>query len=243
MAAVFYGPEQAEIHHARFGDTATGAARLLLRELRATGIGAGTVVDLGSGSGILARALSDAGYDVRGTDISPAMVDIARRNAPAATFSAGSVHDTEIPSAVAVTAIGEVLNYATDQHAGLDALASLAAKVRAALEPGGIFLFDIATPGRGGTHPRRERFQEGDGWAIGVQWHEDDSPPTLTRDITIFTRQPDETYRRVEEHHVLHLYTEREVVAAVEHAGFSVDVLDGYDGPVDFTGWKVFVAR
>lgn len=51
---------------------------------------------------------------------------------------------------VAVTAVGEVLGYATDPQAGLDAFTRLAARVHAALVPGGIFACDVATAGRYG---------------------------------------------------------------------------------------------
>jgi SAM-dependent methyltransferase len=240
---VFYGPEQAAIHHERFGALAADAARLVLGELHRAGIAGGTVVDLGSGTGIYARALSDAGYDVIGVDISSDMVELARTTAPDAMFRAGSVHDFAIPpGAVVVTALGEVLNYATDQRAGLDALTSLAARVRAALAPNGLFVFDVATPGRAGPRPEQGRYVEGDGWAIGVRFVERADPPELERFVTMFVRDG-ETYRRVDEHHLLRLYSEADVERVLHEAGFAYDVLAGYAGPVDFSGWKVFVAR
>ncbi|HET6172189.1 MAG TPA: hypothetical protein VFD90_06280, partial [Gaiellales bacterium] len=61
MEPMFYGRDQAAIHHARFGDLARDAARLVLTELHDAGLDTGTVVDLGSGSGIFADALSAAG--------------------------------------------------------------------------------------------------------------------------------------------------------------------------------------
>jgi SAM-dependent methyltransferase len=198
---VFYGPEQAAIHHERFGDLARDAAALVLQELIRADLRAGTVVDLGCGTGIFARIVGDAGYDVFGVDLSPAMVELARANAPAATFAVGSLHDTTLPPAVAVTALGEVCNYATDARVGIDALGSLAARVRGALAPGGLFVFDVATPGRGA---QQQRFVTTDGWSIGVLMREDGD--TLERAITIFTRDADEHYRRVDEHHVLRLY-------------------------------------
>ncbi len=131
----FYGADQAAIHHEAFGDLAAQAAARLLSALDAAGLHRGTVVDLGCGSGILARIVSDAGYDVRGVDISEDMLRLARANAPGATFARGSLLDAELPHAVAVTAIGEALNYATDPRAGLDEVERLAARVHAALDP------------------------------------------------------------------------------------------------------------
>src|SRR5262245_23465407 len=69
----FYGAEQARIHHRGFGELARRAGELLRTRLLAAGHRDGTVVDLGCGSGILARQLTDAGYTVLGVDISPGM--------------------------------------------------------------------------------------------------------------------------------------------------------------------------
>src|SRR5436190_22282849 len=97
---MYYGADQAAIHHERFGSLARAAPVLVHQRLRAEGLTDGLVVDLGSGSGIFARAMTDAGFDVIGVDISPDMVAIAREYAPAATFSVGSVHDFELPDDV-----------------------------------------------------------------------------------------------------------------------------------------------
>ena len=76
-----YARDLAEIHDAGYAEFSATAAPGLLRRLRRAGIGSGLVVDLGCGSGIWARALTDAGYDVLGVDPSAAMLRIARRRA------------------------------------------------------------------------------------------------------------------------------------------------------------------
>jgi SAM-dependent methyltransferase len=235
---MYYGADQAAIHHAHFGGLARDAAALVQARLRDAGLHEGLVVDLGSGSGIFARLMSDAGYDVVGIDISPAMVEIARSHAPAATFTVGSLHDFELPEgAVAITALGEVCNYATDARAGLDALQMLATRVAVGLAPGGVFVFDIATPGRGAAGTR---FHDTPDWSLGVRLTEHDD--VLERAITIFVREGD-TYRRVDEHHVLRLYNADAVEQLLRDAGLDVEVRDGYDQPALFPGWKVFVSR
>jgi SAM-dependent methyltransferase len=238
---VFYGPEQAAIHDARFGDLARAAAALVLDRLRVAGHSTGTVVDLGCGSGIFSEALVAEGYDAVGVDIAPAMIDIARARVPGANFTVGSVHDVEIPDAVAIVALGEVLNYATDARAGFDALIRLAARVHAALAPNGVFVFDISTPGRGGPDGTRERFHDTDGWSLAMRSREHDG--TLERVIAIFVRNDDGIYRRVDETHVLRLYDSEAAQNALEAIGFEVELRDGYDTPADFPGWKVFVCR
>lgn len=241
----FYGEDQSYVHHRAFGDLASAAARRLVEELGAAGHTSGTVVDLGCGSGILARALVDAGYDAFGVDISPEMIELARADVPSATFTVGSVHDVAIPSAVGVAAIGEVLNYATDPSAGLDALRALARRVRGALADGGVFVFDVSTPGRLGPSGRRVVFHDHDDWSLGM--HAEEGESRLDRRIVLFRRMDDGRYRRTDEHHVLHLYDPDDVPAALRDAGFAVERGASY-GPEPSSstppeGWAVFVGR
>jgi SAM-dependent methyltransferase len=239
---MFYGPEQAAIHDARFGDLARDAARLVLDRLAAAGITAGRVTDLGCGSGILARAVHDAGFDVVGVDLSPAMVDLARAAVPDGSFRVGSVHDVEVAPSVAVTAIGEVLQYATDPRAGLDALHALARRVFAALEPGGVFAFDVSTPGRNLGQDVFHRWHVHDSWVLGM--HATESGDRLERRIALLVREDDGRYRRVDETHELRLYEVDAVRARLVDVGFEVEVRPSYTGSTASTpsaGWAVFV--
>ncbi len=198
------------------------------------------MVDLGSGSGILARLLTDAGYDVLGVDISDDMVRLAARHAPAARFVRAPLIDVDIPPCVAVTAVGEVLNYAFDPRSGLEHLLPLFQRVAGALRPGGVFLFDVAGPGRGGPTGRREHFADADGWTIRAVHVEDIDEATLVRHITLVTRDGD-AYRRHDERHVLRLYQPDDVEAALAEAGLEdVHRLRRYrdfDFPPGLTGY------
>ena len=144
----FYGPEQAAIHDERFGDLARDAARLVVSRLHAAGItdGPGHRPRLRLGDpgrrGGAGRVRRDRRRPLAG-DGRP-----GPRRGPGATFTVGSVHDAAIAPSVAVTATGEVLQYATDPRAGLDALRVLAGAGVRALAPGGVFVFDVSTPGR-----------------------------------------------------------------------------------------------
>lgn len=233
----FYAPDLAGVHDEGFGFTARAAAGVALGELGRRFPEGGLVVELGSGSGILARELTDAGYDVLGFDISPAMVRLARRQAPRARFRVGSAHDADIPSCVAVTAVGEVVNYATDRRAGLAQLGRLARRVQGALVPGGFFLFDSRGPGAG-RHGVREAFHDAPGWSLRMVARE--RGRTLTRSHTLF-RKAGSTYRRSDEEHVLRLYDPAEVAERLRRAGFRVRRLRGY-GDLRFPGWTAFLA-
>jgi SAM-dependent methyltransferase len=240
----FYGREQAAIHNDRFGDLALDAARLLASQLVSRGLTEGTVTDLGCGSGILARMMSDLGYDVRGVDISPDMIELAERSAPRARFRRESLLDASIDPSVAVTAIGEALNYATDPRAGLDATATVARRVYDALAPGGVFLFDVATPGRNLGLDVRERIHDHDDWMLTMRATE--TGDRLDRRITIYTREPDGRYARIDEHHVVNLYEPDTLLAMLEAIGFGVETRASYGNDLgDSTppsGWTVVVA-
>src|SRR5215831_3965456 len=100
-----YGEDLAYIHHVGFGDFAASAAPGILRLLRRSGITSGLIVDLGCGSGILAEALLSAGYEVLGVDASPAMIRLARRQAPRGRFVTESLRTFRLPVCNAITAI------------------------------------------------------------------------------------------------------------------------------------------
>jgi SAM-dependent methyltransferase len=171
-AGLFYGRDLAYVHDAAFGHLARGGARMLLRLLGRTGIRTGLVVDLGAGSGITARVLTDAGHKVLGVELSPDMVELARRRAPTARFITSSLLDADLPACVAVTAIGECLSYAADPRAGRRQLVPLFARNHQALEPGGLFLLDVAEPGRERRTPRRT-WHEGPDWLLRLYPRQD----------------------------------------------------------------------
>jgi predicted methyltransferase len=143
-----------------------------------------------------------------------------------------------------VTAIGEALNYATDERAGAGAFERVAARVHDALVPGGVFLFDVATSGRNLGNPVRERIHTHDDWVLTLRAIEDGD--RLDRHITIFTRSVDGSYTRVDEHHVVHLFDPDRLRAALEAVGFAVETRESYGADrSDSTppmGWTVFAA-
>ena len=168
---------------------------------------------------------------------------MARAAVPGAAFSVGSVHDVAIAPSVAVTATGEVLQYATDPRAGLDALRVLSRRVHDALAPGGVFVFDVSTPGRNLGLDVRHVFHEHDTWMLGM--HAIETGDRLVRRIVILVREADGRYRRVDETHELCLYEPAAVTAVLEDAGFTVEQRASYTESTPSTpaaGWAVFVA-
>jgi SAM-dependent methyltransferase len=225
--AASYDEDLAYIHDVGFNFFALGAAPGLLAILRRAGVKDCTVVDLGCGSGLWARELSRAGYVVYGIDYSPAMLRIARRRVPNATFMQGSVLQAHVPYCDAVTATGEVLNYQFDPAASWKKLLDLFRRVRDALNPGGLFIFDFAEPGRGGGPGRRQKLFHGPDWAVLMETEEDEPAQRLTRWITTF-RKVGRSYRRAAEVHRLQLYRGGELLAALRQLGFRARLVRSY---------------
>jgi SAM-dependent methyltransferase len=231
-AEAFYGRDLAYVHDQAFGHLARAGAETLLRLLARQGFDSGLTVELGCGSGITAQLLCEGGYDVLGVEVSPDLVEIARGRAPRAGFLNVSLLDAELPACVAVAAIGECFNYAFDERAGDEALGVIFARVYDALEPGGLFLFDIAEPGRERGGPRRE-WSEGPDWMLCLEASEDHAARTLQRRITVF-REVDGGYRRSDELHRLRLYEVQAVLDALDVAGFEARRLGAYGSAVHF---------
>lgn len=237
-----YGPDLAHIHDDGFGMIARGAAATLLNALSGAGLRDGAIVELACGSGISSRFFADAGYAVRGFDLSPAMVDLARERVPEGSFEVASLYDVEIESCVAVTAIGEAFNYLFDPRAGYDAMREVFTRARAAIAPGGFLIFDVAQPGRG--MPRLEQITyEGPGWRVSSAVTEDPARRRLTRRI-VSRREVAGLEREETELHELALYDHEEVFSALRECGFSPRTLASYAGEYNFSlGHGGFLAK
>jgi SAM-dependent methyltransferase len=213
----------------------------LVRILRANRVRRGLVVDLGCGAGVLARELTAAGYDVLGVDISPDMIAIARRKAPGARFIVASLSGFELPPCDAVISIGECLNYAFDGPPSRKSLAGLLNRVRQALRPGGVLIFDVAGPARAPGEKRRG-WSQGEDWAVLVETTAARGRRTLKRDIICF-RKAGRVWRRSREAHVLRLFCRDEIADLLVKAGFELEISDRYGSFRLPEGLAAFIAR
>jgi SAM-dependent methyltransferase len=221
-----YQADLAYTHDAGHLHFATAAAPGLLAILRGNGVTSGLVVDLGCGSGLWAGILTDAGYDVLGVDYSAAMIAMAKKRAPRATFRRGSYLDVPLPPCDAVTSVGECFNYLFDRDDDAP-LERLFRRVYEALRPGGVFVFDILEPRQLPAGQTLKRYRTGDDWAVLVEVEEDRERRQLTRRITTF-RRTGRLYRRSEEVHRLQLYQGRDLAAVLRSIGFRVRLRQGY---------------
>jgi SAM-dependent methyltransferase len=214
-----YSADFAYVHDTGFGGFARGAGPELIRILRAHGIKDGRIVEIGSGSGILARRLTGAGYDVTGIDRSPDMIEIAREKAPRATFRRGSLTRSRIPRCSAAIAIGEVVSYVSVS------LRPFFVRVHAALEPAGLLIFDFMESTQGRAYAGKSF--SGRDWAMIFRAELSDKGRTLTRKMTLL-RNVDGKYRRSREIHRVTIRSRDEIKDALEDAGFSVEMSRSY---------------
>ncbi|NRQ40813.1 class I SAM-dependent methyltransferase [Nonomuraea sp. NN258] len=98
--------------------------------------GDGPVADVGCGPGHVTAHLQKLGLDVFGIDLSPAMIDIARRDHPALRFEVGTMTDLDLPddSLVGLLAFWSLI------HVPDHEVPTVFGHFRRALQPGGMLL-------------------------------------------------------------------------------------------------------
>lgn len=240
--AEWYGEDLAYIHDVGHADFALDSAPGIKGILKRSGIREGLIVDLGCGTGLLARKLIDAGYGVFGVDISEAMIEIARERVPEAEFRVGSLFEVGIPHCEAVTAISEVLNYLFDPENEDLGLSRVFRRVHDSLAPGGVFVFDVLGPGQVPPGTRAKGFGVGEDWAALSEREENAERGTMERRIVSF-RRVGEYYRRIDEVHRVRLYDPSELAAELERTGFRVRTMRAYGDLVLEEGHTVFAAQ
>jgi len=120
--------------------------------------GGGPVADVGCGPGHFTAHLCKLGVDAFGIDLSPAMIDLARRDHPDLRFEVGSM--TDLP--LADTSIAALLASWSLIHIPDDAIPTVLGQFRRVLRPGGLLLLGfhvgnesrLKTQGYGG-HPMK----------------------------------------------------------------------------------------
>ncbi|GIF46193.1 methyltransferase family protein [Asanoa ferruginea] len=120
--------------------------------------GGGPVLDAGCGPGHVTAHLHALGVDGFGVDLSPGMVDVARRDHPHLRFSVGSMTALDLADA----SVSGLLAFWSLVHVPDDAVPTIFAEFRRVLRPGGPLLVGfhagtgsrLKTEGYGG-HPMK----------------------------------------------------------------------------------------
>lgn len=97
-------------------------------------IGGGPVADVGCGPGHTTALLRELGADAFGIDLSPAMIEIARREHPGARFEVGSMTDLELADG----SLAGVLAWWSLIHIPDEAMPGVLGQFHRVLRPGGV---------------------------------------------------------------------------------------------------------
>jgi SAM-dependent methyltransferase len=95
--------------------------------------GGGPVADVGCGPGHVTAHLHGLGIDAFGIDLSPVMIDVARRDHPGLRFEVGSMADLDLPA----TSVAGLLAWQSLIHIPDDEMPTVFGHFHRALRPGG----------------------------------------------------------------------------------------------------------
>jgi len=236
----YYRAALAKVHHEGFGFHADACAPGILGHLAPILERDGLVLEVGCGSGLLTKHLTDAGHRVVATDASPAMLEIARSYAPGAVgHLVVALPDDPLPEADAIVSTGHALSYIDTQERLEAALVACAR----ALRPGGVLALDLEDLStRDAQMARPPAAWVGDDWAMFME-RVSDGPAHLARSMTSFVREDDGRYRREHERHdnVL-IDVEGVVPPLLEAEGLVVDVGRSFGDEVNMEGLRVVIA-
>jgi len=127
-------------------------------ELFAKQVEAGPVADVGCGSGRITAYLRGLGADAFGVDLSPAMIEVARREHPGVRFEVGSMTELDLPDA----SLAGLVAWYSLIHVPDDEVGSVFTQFRRVMRPGSPLLLSfhvgaepqLKTQGYGG-HPMK----------------------------------------------------------------------------------------
>ncbi|MGH3380015.1 MAG: class I SAM-dependent DNA methyltransferase [Actinoallomurus sp.] len=146
-----------QLRDALAGEPYLRAALSLFADL-VRAVGGGPVADVGCGPGHVTAHLYELGIDAFGIDLSPGMIDVARRDHPDPRFAVGSMTDLALPDA----STAGLLAFWSLVHVPDDAVPAILGQFRRVLRPGGPLLLGfhagdrstLKTQGYGG-HPMK----------------------------------------------------------------------------------------
>ena len=185
--------------------------------LKREGLNPRTCVDLACGTGSVTAILVEKGLQVTGVDLSEEMLTVASQKAPGAWFICQRLQELSLPRAVdmAVCAL-DSLDYITDPRDCEEAIR----RVYKALNPGGIFIFDVNTPEKLRAMDGQVFLDEDDDVYCVWRGEFDEETNICSYGMDLFQREGDAWYRSFEEH-CEYAYSAQQLVGYLKNAGFT----------------------
>ncbi len=191
--------------------------QILTRE----GVKPRTVVDLACGTGSVTAILAGMGYPVLGVDMSEEMLTEAAMKTmeldPMPRFSCQKLQELRIPRAVdlAVCAL-DSLDYITDPADCAKAIR----RVYKALNPGGIFIFDVNTPEKLRAMDGQVFLDEDDDVYCVWRGEFDEETNICSYGMDLFQRSGEIWHRSFEEHRE-YAFSQEQLTTYLKDAGFT----------------------
>ena len=189
--------------------------------LKKEGLRPRTCVDLACGTGSVTAILAKKGLRVTAVDLSEEMLMVARQKAMELEnqplFLCQNLRDLYLPRAVdmAVCAL-DSLDYITDPADCAEAIR----RVYKALNPGGIFIFDVNTPEKLRAMDGQVFLDEDDDVYCVWRGEFDEETNICSYGMDLFQRHGDLWERSFEEHRE-YAYTREQLTAYLKEAGFT----------------------
>ena len=186
-------------------------------------------LELGCGSGYFCRALARAGYQMTGADISDAMLskaaELAANEGAYVKFLHADAAKLRVPSRFDfILAPNDCYNYIPQS-----ALSTAFKRAAESLKKGGLFWFDLSS-----AYKLREKIANNifadDRDEVTYLSFNSLKEDRVEMDVTLFVREADGRFSRLDEKHVQYIHEEDAVLAALQAAGFDVERVEGHLG-------------
>lgn len=200
-------------------------------------------LELGCGSGAFARALTRAGYEMSGADLSVRMLTKAEALARAEGlnipyFQADAASFSTLKRYDFLLAPNDVYNYVPKEK--LPAAFRRAAKC---LKEGGIFWFDVSSP-RKLCEKVADTISADDRDEVTYLSFNRRTGDEIEMEVTLFVKRQDGAYDRFDERHIQYIHGEEELAAALDGAGFCLLAAEGHLGaPKEGSDRLQFICR
>lgn len=186
-------------------------------------------LDVGCGSGYFTRSFQKHGFYMTGLDVSLEMLDKAREKCDKegirCEFLHGDIAKFKTPTRYSfVTAINDCFNYVPHEKLGV-----AFKKVHGALVKNGLFLFDVSS---------ERKFYKKVANTVSVDDRDEVTylsfnsmqDRKVTMDVSLFVKDADGRYERLDERHEQYVYSEQEIARKLEEVGFKILKIEGLFG-------------